>query len=311
MKLSLILMVWNTSHLMARTLHTLQGQTITDEWELLIVDDMSMDDVRETIAEHGDGLPVKYHRLEHDHGMRGNTASINFGIERARGEIVMWSTPEVMLPPDALRRVCEVHDGRSGEKLFVTIPSHGLTANVQLRIDTVDWHSDVHSIKSLLDGVSFDHWDSVWFHLNFYEHGRPDTGKQKREYGNNQTVAVNRHVWLSTIGSFPLFLDYGSDDPWLLDERRRHGFRDVTLWDQEAYHQWHAHSQYWMAQGFAPNWNMRGHTIKNVANDPRVPQGGTCTIWDGGNRSKLTEEEAQRALGIHDAVVATGFKFRY
>ncbi len=309
MKLTLMLMVWNTSHLMARTLQTLQKQTITGEWELLVIDDMSEDDVPGTIAEHGGGLPVVYHRLEHDMGMRGNTASINFGLEQAQGEIVMWSTPEVMLPPDALRRVRETHDEQPNGKLFVTIPSHGLTARLQLRIDSVDWRSDLHSIELLLDGVAFDHWDSVWFYLNFYEHGRPD-GKHKDIYGNNQTVAVRRQVWLDTIGSFPMFLDYGSDDPWLVRERRGRGFKDVTLWDQEAYHQWHATHQYWMAQGKAPNWNKDGHTIRNIVGDPRVHSGGTCMIWDGGDKAGLTEEEKQQALRLHDTVVATGFRYK-
>ena len=308
MKLSLILMVWNTSHLLARTLRTLGRQTL-DDWELIIVDDMSEDDVPLTLEQHGAGLPIQYHRLEHDFGMRGNTFSINYGVEQARGHVVMWSTPEVMLPPCALETAHSTHTAWPERLLWVTIPSHGLTTELQLRIDEVDWESDIHDIEHLIDGTEPDDWNSVWFHLNFYEHGRRD-GKKKTNFGNNQTVAVVRQKWLDTVGSFPLFMDYGTDDPWISDERKKHGYEDLTLWDQEAYHQWHTTCQYWMAQGRAPNWNKYGHTTSNLMSDPRVPDGGTCSIWDRGDKSPLSKAEIESALRQRGNVIATGFRPR-
>jgi len=306
-KLSLILMVYNTSHLMARTLQTLQKQTL-DDWELIIVDDMSEDDVPLTIANHGHGLPIRYRRLEHDMGMRGNTASINYGQNQAVGEIVMWSTPEVMLPPGALRAVYDTLDARLGN-VFVTIPSHGLTAEVQMRIDEVNWEANPHYIKELVADADPDDWNSVWFYLNFYKDGRKANGRQPK-YGNNQTVGVRRQVWLDTIGKFPLFLDYGSDDPWLSNKRKKLKFQDITLWEQEAYHQWHATHQYWMAQGKAPNWNHAGHTTSNIANDPEVPDEGTCEIWDNSDKSPLSEAAIAEALKQGECVTATGYKER-
>lgn len=559
MQLSLILMVWNTGHLLARTLHTLKKQTL-DDWELIVVDDNSEDDVPLVLRQNGEGLPIEYHRLEHEMGMRGNTVSLNYGIEQARGDVVLWSTPEVMLPPGALEAMYTTHVTRPNELLWVTIPSHGLTADMQLRIDEVDWQSCVHNIKQLVDGLAVDDWNSVWFHLNFYENGRRDTAP-KLNYGNNQTVAVMRQEWLDTVGSFPFFCDYGclagdtrvltadlqwvrndsvrvgdylvgvtefpagrkrrkfekslvtkigevqlpsyriltddgkdiiasdshrwlvtvprtgsmwkrtdqlevgdairrvtdmwdqpgpfesgwiagmldgdgsaetgsglrvaiiqnpgpvlqhvtetlskwgidynaqcryngkkgrwgskrdgravtvrtkntatamrllgmapcvrlrerwigvafplgrgemksrvvhiepmgvrtligmqtstrtfvaeglashnSDDPWIARERGRHGYTDVTLWNQEGYHQWHTTCQYWMALGKAPNWNAKAHTTSNVANDPRVPKAGTCEIWDHCDRSPLTEAQIEDALRQGPMVAATGFR---
>jgi glycosyltransferase involved in cell wall biosynthesis len=296
-------MCYNTAHLLARTLETLKKQNFSD-WELIIVDDMSGDDVLLTLRQSGQGLPFHYHRLEHDMGMRGNTFSLNYGISNAIGEVVMWSTPEVMLPPGALRAMYETHDDGL---LWVTIPSHGLTAGLQLRIDEVDWKSDLGNIRALVNVHPPDHWDSIWFYLNFYEDGLRD-GTHKLSYGNNQTVSVNREKWLDTIGSFPLFADYGSDDPWISNRRREAGYTDVTLWDQEAYHQWHPTCAYWIARGKAPNWNAQGHTISNLVNDPRVPQGGTCEIWDGGSHLPLTEAQIANALTQKAMVIATGFK---
>ena len=43
MKLSLILMTYNTSHLLARTLQTLRQQAL-DDWELIVIDDNSEDE---------------------------------------------------------------------------------------------------------------------------------------------------------------------------------------------------------------------------------------------------------------------------
>jgi len=309
MKLSLILMCYNTAYLLGRTLETLQKQTL-DDWELIIVDDNSEDDVLLTLARHGAGLPIQYHRLEHDFGMRGNTFSINYGVEQAQGHVVMWSTPEVMLPPGALQAAYDAHVAAPSERLWVTIPSHGLTAGMQLRIDTVNWREDIHSIKRLVADQSPESFDSRWFYTNFHKDGRRDQPR-KKEYSNNQTVAVVRQTWLDTVGSFPLFMDYGSDDPWAGGARREHGFKVVTLWEQEAYHQWHPFAQFWMAQGKAPNWNRWGHTTSNLMNDPRVPDGGTCEIWDKGDRSPLTEaEKAHEYEVVAPLVAAVGYRAR-
>lgn len=310
MKLSLILMVWNTSHLMRRTLHTLRQQTMpTKDWELIIVDDCSWDDVEGMLDKYGKDLPIKYHRLAHGMGMRGNTVALNYGIRKAMGNVVMWSTPEVMLAPRTLDAVYEQHLSNRDKPFWVTVPSHGLTASLQVRLDEVDWRDDVHNIKHLVDGVDPDHWDSVWFYLNYYDNGRTYNEAHKN-YGNNQTVAVVRWRWESTIGRFPYFCDYGSDDPWIADERRKYGFEDVTLWDQEAYHQWHVHGKFWMAQDMAPYWNYNSHTIDNLLGDPLVPVGGTCDLWDGGDRKGLSGDEIDDALKSKDTVWATGFKWR-
>lgn len=311
MKLSLILMCWNTSHLLKRTIHTLSQQTM-DDWELILIDDNSQDDVWGAVKLYQDDIKIHYHRLEHDFGMRGNTASINYGLDQAQGHVVMWSTPEVMLPMNALRAAYDVLTQRPDELLWVTVPSHGLSIDVQLLIDSVPWHENVHAIKQLVGMTRPEDWDSVWFNLNFYEHGRRD-GKSKRElgipYGNNQTVAVVRETFLSSIGTFPGFNDYGSDDCWVSSERKKAGYRDITLWDQEAYHQWHPPCQFWMALGNAPNWNARGHSTCNPTGDPRVPEGGTCQTWDQGSTDPLTDEQVADMLKMHEVVTATGFRY--
>ena len=304
-RLSLMLMCYNTAHLLGRTLETLKNQGL-DDWELIIIDDMSEDDIPAAIANHGDGLPIIYQKLNHDIGMRGNTASINHGISISTGELVMWSTPEVMLSPLTLRAV---HDKLSGNATptFITIPSHGLTYEVQMELDNLDWKTNIHTIKDYVNTYPDEDFIIRWFYLNFYEHGDRST-PHRDTYGNNQTVAVNKSMWLDKIGYFPLFYDYGSDDPWVAGERGKQGYTDVTLWDYEAYHQWHPKAQHWIAQGKAPNWNALGHTMRNIANDPRIPDGGTCAIWDGGNHDQLSAQQIADELTWVERVKQTGFR---
>jgi glycosyltransferase involved in cell wall biosynthesis len=301
-------MVWNTSHLLARTLQTLRQSGLERwEWELLVIDDCSEDDVVDTLNNYLD-LPLVYHRLEHDMGMRGNTAALNTGIAQARGEVVMWSTPEVMLPPGAL---AAVYEKAVGGHVWVTLPSHGLTASVQLRLDQVDWLADLQQIRTLVADLPVDAFDVLWFYYNFFPNGRregPSYQSLGKPYGNNQTVGVLRTEWLEKIGRFPYFLDYGSDDPWIAGNRRVRGYTDVTLWDFESYHQWHPPLTFWMAQGKAPHWNRWGHTTSNLWPDPQVPSGGTCEIWDGGDHSPMTDSEKSAILTLWPTVNATGFR---
>ncbi len=307
MNLSLLLMCWNTSHLLDRTLFSLEQQTI-DSWELIIIDDNSEDDVPAVLEKHS-SLPIKYFRLEHAMGMRGNTVSLNYGIRKATGRVVMWSTPEVMLPPETLQTAYNTVLNSKDYPAWVTVPSHGMPLGPQIDIDIVDWKEDIHNIKRLIDPLKEDDWDSKWFYHNFYE-GGIRSGAKKTGFGHNQTVAVDREHWIATVGHFPFFLDYGTDDPWVSEKRKSLGFKDIALWDQEAYHQWHTRMQYWMAQDKAPYWNKGGHTIDNILGDPEVPSGGTCEIWDGGSHLKLDAQEVADALGQRGAVEATGFKPR-
>lgn len=307
-KLTLVLMTWNTSHLLGRTLETLCNQTIGDGWDLLVIDDKSDDDVQVVLDPFVDRLPITYVRLEHDMGMRGNTFAINYGIEWADSNVVMWSTPEVMLPPGALDAAYSTVMTDLFTPKFVTIPSHGLTHRLQMEIDDSMWQEDIHNIKELVAQVPPNAFESKWFYLNFYHDGRVDLGTKRKSYGNNQTVAVNKGIWMDKIGKFPYFLDYGSDDPWISGERRKKGYKDITLWEHEGYHQWHTKCQYWMAQGKAPNWNKWGHTMSNILNDPKVPSGGTCKIWDGGRHDQMTEAEIESALCQRDLVESSGFQ---
>jgi hypothetical protein len=100
------------------------------------------------------------------------------------------------------------------------------------------------------------------------------------------------------MGTFPYYLDYGTDDPWVAKVRRDRGYTDHTLWEYEAYHQWHPPINFWMAMDKAPNWNKHGHTIKNLKNDPRVNKGGTCELWDDGDMTPYSKKEKREHIEL-------------
>ena len=66
-----------------------------------------------------------------------------------------------------------------------------------------------------------------------------------------------------------------------------------------------------MAYGKAPNWNLWGHTMVNHYNDPQVPEGGTCMLWDqgqdGGPYRVMTFEEAKGWFPWKKPLIACGF----
>ena len=91
MRVSVVMAVWNTSHLLRRTLHTLTQQTY-DDFEVIIIDDNSEDDVQAVVDPYKGRLDIKVHRLEHDIGMRGNTVSFNVGFSLAQGDLILENT---------------------------------------------------------------------------------------------------------------------------------------------------------------------------------------------------------------------------
>ena len=61
--------------------------------------------------------------------------------------IIAESTPETMWQPNLVRTLYELHEGH--EKRFVAMKTWNLTNELQLKIDTVDWKSDVDNLQKI------------------------------------------------------------------------------------------------------------------------------------------------------------------
>lgn len=290
MKASLCIAVWNTSHLLKRSIETYIAQDFDpQEWELIVIDDNSEDDVLNAISPAIGRLNVRHEKLEHPYGMRGNTVSFNTAFSMAQGEILMETTPETMLPRNAIRRLYEPH--LDHPRCFVAMKTYNLTPHLQLLIDTVDWREDLMAIATLPG------WVDPWVQNNV----------GTVNFRTHQTCSIRKEVFyeLNNGQGFPLFGDWGSEDPWYAGTRAGAGIEDLTLPNEcMAIHQWHPAFQYWMSKGKAPNLNRFAHSLGNYLNDPSgaVPVGGTCEIWDAGSREQQSEQE-KLMWGTWDSLV--------
>ena len=293
-ELSLCVCVWNTSHLLKRSVQTYLQQDISkDKWELIVIDDNSQDDVQAAIASLQGKMNVRYLRLNHSEGMRGNTVAFNTAFGMAQGHILAETTAECLLPKDGVRRMLEPH--HTNPRCFVALKTYNLTPSIQKIIDTVDWQKDILEI-SRLPG-----WNDPWVQNNV----------SNTHFGTHQICSIRKDVFYSiTKGKgFPLYCDYGSEDPMYCGTRAKTKVQDITLPNQcMAVHQWHAPFQYWMAKGRGPRMNKFAHTMSNYMGDTsgEVPAGGTCMIWDKGSHEQLSPEEIEQWKALDADVLATG-----
>ena len=293
-EISLCACVWNTSHLLRRSVQTYLKQDIDpSRWELIVIDDNSQDDVRDAIKPLEGKINVQYRRLEHSFGMRGNTVSLNTAFGMAKGHILAETTPECLLPPDAVRQLLEPH--AVNPRCFVALKTYNLTMEMQQIIDTVDWQSDILNISALPE------WNGNWCQNNV----------ANMNFVTHQICSIRKDVFfeISNGLGFPLFGGYGEDDPWFNMVRYQKGVRGITLPNScMAVHQWHAPFDYWMAKGRAPNLNKFRHTMSNYLGDKSgfVPEGGTCVTWDGGSHEQMSQADIDGWGRLDSSVLKTG-----
>jgi len=263
-----------------------------DDFELIVMDDNSMDDVLSVIKLYENDINIKYVRLEHDFGMRGNTVAFNTAFKLSEGEIIAETTPETMFQPDIVRKMYEGHKNK--ERAFLSFKTYNLTPQIQTIIDQIDWMSDIMNISKL------EGWNDPWVQAN----------AKNTNFRTHQTCSIRKEIFYEiTKGlGFPLFMDYGSEDPWYSGIREKNNIEDITIMDVMPIHQWHTPFQYWMSKGYAPMLNKHAHTMDNYMNDKsgHVPKNGTCGIWDGGSTEMLPESSKNEWASWDSIVRSTG-----
>lgn len=294
-KASLVICVWSTSHLLIRSIYTYCQQDFPKEqFEIIVIDDNSPDYVRAAIEFAIGKINIRYIRLEHSYGMRGNCMSFNVGFAWANGEILMESTPEIMLQKTTIHDMYEPH--LTEERAFVATKTYNLECSTQLLIDTVDWRDDVNNIRKL------EGFMSPWTQRNV----------TNTHFGTHQSCSIKKSVWYEmTRGfGFPLYGDYGSDDPWMCGLRERSGIKDITIMDENKmlFHTWHLPFQYFSSMGYAPMLNKWNHSNSNYLGDEsgEVPAGGTAMIWDKGSDEKIGDAEKLEWKGRDHQFIDTG-----
>lgn len=308
--ISIVVSVWGTEHLMKRSIETWSKQDYPkDRWELIVINDGALGDVKSIIEPYKDKINIQYIEFCHNAGMRGNTIALNTGWMCSSGTLIAESTPETMWPPELVRGLVEGHypNGDTSkpmyENRFVLFKTYNLVQETQLLIDTVDWKDDIYNIKNLPG------WDHEITQLN---------RKIGIEYGNHQTDSIRKDTWYKiTDGlSFALYSGYGEDDCYHSGLRKNKGIQDCVVMDEwcQGIHQHHLPWDYFRSLGHSPVTNNKNHSIGNIFNDisGRVPENGTCEIFDGGDKSQeITDEQMRYWRSFDEYFIKSGGDPKY
>lgn len=129
---------YNRAHLLPRLYESLVNQT-SRNFEWVIVDDGSIDNTEEIVGEWRCDFPIKYYYKSNE----GKHTAINYGVERAKGELFFIADSDDWLPKDALKiveeeyKACqqnEVCGGVAGLDRF----ANGKVTGSGLPFDTID-----------------------------------------------------------------------------------------------------------------------------------------------------------------------------
>ena len=105
--ISALLTTHNRAHLLPRVLGGLQKQTLAKAmFEIIAIDDGSVDDTPAVLASYADKLPLRIFRQ----GASGLAAAKNLGVFAARAPIIVFLDDDDVLDPDALRAHLAAHN---------------------------------------------------------------------------------------------------------------------------------------------------------------------------------------------------------
>jgi GalNAc5-diNAcBac-PP-undecaprenol beta-1,3-glucosyltransferase len=111
---SIIIPVYNRSHLLAETINTVLAQTYS-HFEIMIVDDGSTENIKQVIDEKYNNDPkVKYFRKQNEE--RG--AARNFGLKRAQGNYAVFFDSDDFMKPHYLETLNKIITDNPGINLL-------------------------------------------------------------------------------------------------------------------------------------------------------------------------------------------------
>ena len=117
MKVSVVIPTYQRCKLLRRTLDAVFNQDFPpSEFEVVVVIDGSQDGTLEMLQSLRPCCRLRFLSQEN----RGQAAAKNAGIQVAEGDLLFFLDDDILLPPDALRRHVEQHDG-SAQVLFAAI----------------------------------------------------------------------------------------------------------------------------------------------------------------------------------------------
>ena len=99
---------YNRAALLRETLDSLRGIRSARRWDVIVVDNNSSDDTRQVVTEMASLFPVPLEYVFE--GRQGKSYALNTGIERARGEVLVFTDDDVRVVPRWLDEACAALD---------------------------------------------------------------------------------------------------------------------------------------------------------------------------------------------------------
>lgn len=154
MRFSVIIPTYNRCAILVKTLSSIESQTFPkDEFEVIVVDDGSVDSTKAVVEEFfwKGSIDIKYFFQEHI----GHGRAKNFGIEKARGEILLFCGDDTIFDKNLLERHDEAYQRHKGEKfalLGMVIWDESIKVNDFMRYITLSGsYFDFGNIKDFKD----------------------------------------------------------------------------------------------------------------------------------------------------------------
>lgn len=106
-KVSIIISIKNRTKLFRRSLKLYNKQTMPkSDWELVVVDDMSNEDVLNTLKTYAKDINWQYIKIDSNKNdfpiFWGPTLSNNIGLKAAKGDVVVITGPEMLMKENAI-----------------------------------------------------------------------------------------------------------------------------------------------------------------------------------------------------------------
>ena len=178
-KISIIIPTYNRARYVCEAVDSVFAQTYKD-YEIIIIDDGSTDNTRETLKKYGDRIQYIYQKN------MGPPAAMNTGVRRAKGEYYVILGDDDALMPDMLERQVEVMD-RNPDVAFVCGGVHFMDGSGQIYKTSRDGRHREKTFKSLL----FDNF--VW-HLTAVV--RRKVSEEMGHFDENLATTHDHDLWI-------------------------------------------------------------------------------------------------------------------
>lgn len=217
--LSVIIPTYNQADCLELTLGSLTRQTVgRDGFEVIVVDDASVQDVRAVVRRHEAGLRLRY--VRHDVN-RGRSAARNSGVAAARGDRLLLMDADSLAAPDLVERHLRLPGDTGPEVVFGRRiePSWGTFATLRQAIPAeaglLPMEGDHRDLPQSDAGVFDVYRRTAWM------------------FGFTHNLSLSRELYLRVGGFDESFVQWGYEDTDFTYRIYRHFGRDSSCFRYE------------------------------------------------------------------------------